>query len=83
MRYLEITRQELRAFHDELYHTYLDVFKSQRNTVFHMKELWNYLSGLFDQPEKPLKRIRKADASPAYESAVDELFAHPFLAEKV
>ena len=83
MRYLEITRQELRAFHDELYHTYLDIFQSQRNTVFHMKELWNYLSGLFDQPEKPLKRIRKADASPAYESAVDELFAHPFLAEKV
>ena len=78
-----LTRQELRAFHDELYHTYLDEFKSQRNTVFHMKELWNYLSGLFDQPEKPLKRIRKADASPAYESAVDELFAHPFLAEKV
>ena len=78
-----LTRQELRAFHDELYHTYLDVFKSQRNTVFHMKELWNYLSGLFDQPEKPLKRIRKADASPAYESAVDELFAHPFPAEKV
>ena len=77
-----LTRQELRAFHDELYHTYLDIFQSQRNTVFHMKELWNYLSGLFDQPEKPLKRIRKADASPAYESAVDELFAHPFLLEK-
>ena len=47
-----------------------------------MKELWNYLSVLFDQPEKPLKRIRKADASPAYESAVDELFTHPFLSEK-
>ena len=77
-----ITRQELRAFHDELYHTYLDIFQSQRNTVFHMKELWNYLSGLFAQPEKPLKRIRKADASPAYESAVDELFTHPFLSEK-
>lgn len=36
-------REALRAFHDELYHTYLEIFASQRNTVFHMKELWSYL----------------------------------------
>lgn len=36
-------RETLRAFHDELYHTYLEIFASQRNTVFHMKELWSYL----------------------------------------
>ena len=41
-------RKVLRAFHDELYQTYLEAFGSQRNTVFHMKELWSYLSRLFE-----------------------------------
>ena len=30
-------KDTLRAFHDELYHTYLECFASQRNTVFHMQ----------------------------------------------
>ena len=74
MRYLEITRQELRAFHDELYHTYLDVFKSQRNTVFHMKELWSYLYRLFEGGGKLFKQIKKAQDGAAYESAVEQIF---------
>ena len=58
-------KETLRAFHDELYHTYLERFASQRNTVFHMKELWSYLSRLFVGAEgKPLKRIRKAATPP-------------------
>jgi len=67
-------REELRAFHDELYHSYLDAFGSQRNTVFHMKEFWAYLSHLFEGVEKPLKQIRKAADSAAYESAVERIF---------
>ena len=68
------SKEELQAFHDELYHSYLDAFGSQRNTVFHMKEFWSYLSRLFKGPEKPLKQIRKAADSRAYESAVDQMF---------
>ena len=74
-------RETLRAFHDELYHTYLDIFASQRNTVFHMKELWSYLSRLFDGAEKPMKRIRKAADSPSYEAAVAQMFALPLRTE--
>ena len=70
-------REALRAFHDELYHTYLEIFASQRNTVFHMKELWSYLGRLFQGAEKPLKQIRKAADSPAYEAAVAQIFALP------
>lgn len=70
-------REELRAFHDQLYHTYLEVFSGPRNTVFHMKELWSYLFRLFLGGEKPLKRLRKAADSPAYESAVDQMFSLP------
>ena len=74
-------RETLRAFHDELYHTYLEIFASQRNTAFHMKELWSYLSRLFEGAEKPLKRIRKASDSPSYESAVEQMFALPLREE--
>ena len=75
-------KETLRAFHDELYHTYLERFASQRNTVFHMKELWSYLSRLFVGAEgKPLKRIRKAADSPAYEAAVDQMFSLPLREE--
>ena len=68
-------REELRAFHDELYGRYLQAFASQRNAVFHMKELWSYLSRLFDGVEKPLKQIRKAADSAAYDAAVDYIFS--------
>lgn len=71
------SKEELRAFHDELYHSYLEAFGNQRNTVFHMKEFWFYLSRLFEGSEKPLKQIRKAADSRAYESAVDQLFRLP------
>ena len=75
-------KETLRAFHDQLYHTYLERFASQRNTVFHMKELWSYLSRLFVGAEgKPLKRIRKAADSPAYEAAVDQMFSLPLREE--
>ena len=71
------SKEELRGFHDQLYRTYLEIFASQRNTVFHMKELWSYLVQRFVGSEKPLKRIRKATDSPTYESAVEQMFALP------
>lgn len=68
------TAEELRAFHDELYHSYLEAFRSGRNTIFHMKELWSYLGTLFEGSEKLLKQIRKAQDTARYESAVDQIF---------
>ena len=67
-------RDELRRFHDLLYRGYLADFGSQRNTVFHMKEVWRYLSRLFDGGEKLFKQIKKAQDAPAYEGAVGRIF---------
>ena len=67
-------RDELRRFHDLLYRGYLADFGSQRNTVFHMKEVWRYLSRLFDGGEKLFKQIKKAQDAPAYEGAADRIF---------
>ena len=66
-------REELLAFHDELYHSYLEAFRSGRSTVFHMKELWSYLGGLFEGSEKLLKQIRKAQDTARYESAAGQI----------
>lgn len=66
--------KELQAFHDELYHSYLDAFRSERNTIFHMKELWSYLGSLFQDSDKLLKQIRKAQDAPHYEGAVNQIF---------
>lgn len=74
-------REELMAFHEELYRAYLAAFGSQRNTVYHMKELWNYLSGLFVGSEKALKQIRKAADSASYESGVAAMFRLPLCGE--
>ena len=67
-------RNELRQFHDLLYQGYLADFGNQRNTVFHMKEVWHYLSRLFGGDDKHFKQIKKAQDSPAYEGAVDRMF---------
>ena len=39
----------LRAFHDQLYESYCDSFKSRRNAMMRMKELWFYLIGLSER----------------------------------
>ena len=71
------SREELRQFHDALYHTYVDLFASQRNAAFHMKELWHYLSHRFQGPEKALKAIRKASTPQAYDAGVEQMFRLP------
>lgn len=71
------SREELRQFHDALYHTYLELFAIQRNAAFHMKELWHYLSHRFQGPEKALKAIRKASTPQAYDAGVEQMFRLP------
>ena len=75
------SREELRDFHDALYHSYLELFSGPRNTVFHMKELWSYLFRLFDGGEKPFKQLRKAQDAAGYLSAVERMFALPLRKE--
>ena len=70
-----ITVDQLRAFHDALYAEYRAVMPGFKPTVFRMREYWAFWACLFEQPDKPLKRIRKATDFPAYEQAVSDLFA--------
>lgn len=70
----EIGKQQLRAFHDQIYRDYQAVLFGDRNVLFKMKELWFYLSHIFREPKKYIKKIKKAEKLRDYEIAVEALF---------
>ena len=64
----------LRAFHDQLYESYCDSFKSRRNAMMRMKELWFYLIGLFEDDGKHGKALRKAVDDKEFEFRANAIF---------
>ena len=71
----EREKDRLRAFCDDILAGYCAVMSGDRNVLFKMKELWGYMGELFEEPQKYIKRIRKAERLSAYEAAVSALFA--------
>ncbi len=67
-------RAALRTFHDRIYDWYRQEMPGARPVLFKMKELWAYMGQLFEDGRRPLKKIRKAERTEAYEAAVEELF---------
>ena len=70
----------LRAFHDEIYAGYEGYLSGDRDVLFRMKELWFYLSCLFEHSEPYLKKIRKSSHGSEYRAVVDSLFLEQPLA---
>lgn len=68
------SKEQLRAYHDDILHGYLSVMSGDKNTLFKMKELWVYLGDRFTNPEKYLKKMRKSERIKDYEIWVDALF---------
>lgn len=68
-------KKKLRAFHDRIYSQYQEILSGERNVLFRMKELWNYMAPEFSNYEKPLKKIKKSQHFSDYEAAVNLLFA--------
>lgn len=84
-----MTKEKFRAFHDRLYREYRALMGEDKNTLFKMKEFWNYAQYLFvggqriaDEAweeqtkvaEKYMKKIRKSQRAAEYDSAVNGLF---------
>ena len=74
-------REELRQYHDALWEAYRARLGGDLNAIYRMRELWNYLSGSFEDTEKFLKSVRKAKEGREYLSAVERLFAENALCE--
>lgn len=68
------TRENLRAFHDEIFAGYAAQMSGETPTLFKMKDLWTYLSESFAASERYLKKIRKASDYAEYRVAVSNLF---------
>ena len=69
-----LNKDELRDFHNRLTEAYRALYSGDRPVLGKMKELWFYMSCLFNGPEKPLKAIRKARTLAAYRDAAAALF---------
>lgn len=67
-------KEKLREFHEELLNGYVDYMSGDKNTLYKMKELWAYLGTSFTNPEKYLKKIRKAQRVSEYKIWADNLF---------
>lgn len=76
---IEMSQEELknniRTFHDELLEDYRMIMSGDRNALFKMKEIWTYLGNSFEDAEKCLKKIKKANHLTDYKIAVNELFS--------
>lgn len=70
----ETDKRTLRGFHDEVLEGYRQIFGNDGNALHRMKEMWIYLSHLFTDHEKYLKKLRKAKSLAEYGCAVEALF---------
>ena len=69
-----ITREALRAFHDEFFEAASELLGTPKNTMFRMKELWALMIYLFDDREKHWKALRKSTSVTEYQGAVARIF---------
>ena len=68
-----LTREILRAFHDDLYRAYHEAYPKSV-VLGRMREVAKNIACCFENADKPLKAARKAASLQAYEDAVARLF---------
>lgn len=69
-----LQKNTFKTFHDKAYQEYQAVLSGQKNILFKMKEMWFYMSHMFDNVDKYAKKIRKSQNLHDYEEAVNLLF---------
>lgn len=70
------TKQQIKAFHDEIVQGYAEIFSGDKDVVGHMKELWFYLITLFPEKRDCLKKIQKCHDMVEYRLIVQQIFVH-------
>ncbi len=64
----------MKEFHDRIYAGYKEVLFGDKNVLFKMKALWQYLILLFSDATKYAKLIKKSERLYDYDEAVSRLF---------
>lgn len=67
------SREQIRAWHDEIVDGYIGIFSGERDVIFHMKEIWSYLGRSYPDCGKQLKAIKKAQNLTDYRIAVRDI----------
>ena len=76
------TRQQLKAFLEELLEEYTEAFGSYRNAMFRMKENWGFLRCRFEGSDKLWKQLRKTTDPSEYRNLTAQILDTLPLAEK-
>lgn len=71
---MTISKETLRAFHNEIFDGYASLMSGETPALFKMKDLWTYMSESFAASDRYLKKIRKASNFTEYQIAVNNLF---------
>lgn len=67
-------KKRWKEFHDEVCSGYEEIMSGERNVLFKMKELWNYMIPAFEDADKATKKIKKSVRLQEYKRIVDDLF---------
>ena len=68
------TREELRAFTEDLYESFVIAFENRKNSMMRMKEYWFYQLNLFEGSEKKGKAIFKSKTFEDFKAAEAAVF---------
>ena len=69
-----LSMPKLRAFMEDMYHTYEEEYGSGNNAINRMKDIWSYFGRSFQEYEKEVKKIQKTKRMEDYERRVEELW---------
>ena len=68
------TRDRLRAFIDEIYVGYQEIFHSEKDTAMHMKEIWAHLGRSFQDSGRLIRNLMKCQTADQYQMYVRQIF---------
>lgn len=60
-------------FHDTLFHEFENALSGPKHIALKMISYWEYFSSTFENPQKVLKKIKKAKNNASYDQAVKEI----------
>jgi tRNA-dihydrouridine synthase len=72
---IRLDKRLLRSFHDQIYDGYKRILYGEKNVLFKMKDVWNYMIVIFYDNAKHAKRIKKSQSLRDYDEAVSLLFS--------
>ena len=68
--------EEIHKYLSCLFQAYVEAYGQESNALYKMKEVWDYLGGMFEDSRAAVKKIKKSASGVKYKEAVEELLDH-------